>query len=89
MPDNFHYCFTFRDIILSGISKYYYYIKPWSKKVNGCFGEVSRVFQGYWGVCKYYISTLGVGGGSEGNAYFVYVVRGGWGSRFKMLILLM
>ena len=27
-------------------------------------------------MCKYYISTLGVGGGSEGNAYFAYVVRG-------------
>ena len=27
------------------------------------------------GVCKYFISTLG-GGGSEGNAYFAYVVRG-------------
>ena len=39
------------------------------------------------GVCKYYISTLGVGGGSEGNAYFAYVVRGG--SKGKMLILLM
>ena len=23
--------------------------------------------------CKYYISRLGVGGGSEGNAYFAYV----------------
>ena len=34
---------------------------------------------GNWvkGACKYYISTLGVGGGSEGNAYFAYVVR--WG----------
>ena len=41
------------------------------------------------GACKYYISTLGVGGGSEGNAYFAYVVRGGGGSRGKMLILLM
>ena len=41
------------------------------------------------GLCKYYISTLGVGGGSEGNAYFAYVVRGGGGSRGKMLILLM
>ena len=28
------------------------------------------------------------GGGSEGNTYFVYVVRGG-GTRGKMLILLM
>ena len=28
------------------------------------------------GACKYYISALGVGGGSEGNAYFAYVVRG-------------
>ena len=27
------------------------------------------------------------GGGSEGNAYFAYVVRGGGGSRGKMLIL--
>ena len=26
------------------------------------------------GACKYYISTLGEGGGSEGNAYFAYVV---------------
>ena len=25
------------------------------------------------GACKYYISTLGVGGGSEGNAYTAYV----------------
>ena len=41
------------------------------------------------GACKYYISTLGVGGGCEGNAYFAYVVRGGGGSRGKMLILLM
>ena len=40
------------------------------------------------GACKYYISALGVGGGSEGNAYFAYVVRGRWGSRGKMLILL-
>ena len=40
------------------------------------------------GACKYHISTLGGGGGSEGNAYFAYVVRG-WGSRGKMLILLM
>ena len=31
------------------------------------------------GACKYYISALGMGGGSEGNAYFAYVVRGGWG----------
>ena len=30
-----------------------------------------------------------MGGRSEGNAYFAYVVRGGWGSRGKMLILLM
>ena len=30
-----------------------------------------------------------MGGGSEGNAYFAYVVRGGGGSRGKMLILLM
>ena len=37
----------------------------------------------YKGACKYYISTLGGGEGSEGNAYFAYVVRG------KMLILLM
>ena len=29
------------------------------------------------GACKYYISTLEVGGGSEGNTYFAYVVRGG------------
>ena len=29
------------------------------------------------GACKYYITTLGVGGGSEGNDYFAYVVRGG------------
>ena len=41
------------------------------------------------GACKYYISTLGVGGGSEGNAYFAYLVRGDGGSRGKMLILLM
>ena len=41
------------------------------------------------GACKYYISALGVGGGSEENAYFAYVVRGGGGSRGKMLILLM
>ena len=40
------------------------------------------------GAFKYYMSTLG-GGGSEGNAYFAYVVRGGGGSRGKMLILLM
>ena len=25
------------------------------------------------GACKYYISPLGVGGGSEGNASFAYV----------------
>ena len=37
------------------------------------------------GACKYYISTLGVGGGSEGNDYFAYVVRGG-GSRGKMVM---
>ena len=24
------------------------------------------------GACKYHISTLGVGGGPEGNAYFAY-----------------
>ena len=30
-----------------------------------------------------------MGGGSKGNAYFAYVVRGGGGSRGKMLILLM
>ena len=37
----------------------------------------------------YYISTLGVVWGSEGNAYFAYVVRGVvGGSRGKMLILL-
>ena len=41
------------------------------------------------GACKYYISMLGVGGGSEGNAYFVYVVKGVGGSRGKMRILLM
>ena len=41
------------------------------------------------GVRKYYISTLGVGGGSEGNSYFVYVVSGDGGSRGKMLIWLM
>ena len=41
------------------------------------------------GACKYYISVLGVGGGSEGNAYLAYVVRGVGGSRGKMLILLM
>ena len=29
------------------------------------------------GACKNCISTLGVGGGSEGNAYFAYAVRGG------------
>ena len=29
------------------------------------------------GACKYYISALGVGGGSEGNAYFASVLRGG------------
>ena len=38
---------------------------------------------------KYYISTLGGRGwGSEGNAYFAYVVRGRWWSRVKMLIML-
>ena len=41
------------------------------------------------GACKYYISTLGVGRGSEGNAYFAYMVRRSGGSRGKMLILLM
>ena len=41
------------------------------------------------GACKYYISELGVGGGSEENAYFVYMVRGGGGARGKMLISLM
>ena len=40
------------------------------------------------GACKYYISALAVGGGSEGNAYFAYV-GGDGGSRSKMLILLM
>ena len=35
------------------------------------------------GACKYYMSMLG---GSEGNAYFAYVVRGGGGSRGKMLM---
>ena len=36
------------------------------------------------GACKYYISTLGGGMGSEGNAYFAYVARGG--STGKMLM---
>ena len=40
------------------------------------------------GACKYYISTLGVGGEYEGIAYFAYVVRGSGGSRGNMLILL-
>ena len=40
------------------------------------------------GACKYYISTLGVGGGSEGNAYFAYVVRGGGGLEAKCLYCL-
>ena len=31
----------------------------------------------HMGAYKYCISTLGVGGGSEGNAYFAYGVRGG------------
>ena len=37
------------------------------------------------GACKYYVSTLGVGGGSEGNAYFAYVVRGDEGLEPKCL----
>ena len=41
------------------------------------------------GACMYYISTLGGGGGSEGNAYFAHVVRGGGGARGKMIVLLM
>ena len=41
------------------------------------------------GACKYYISTLGGSEGSEGNAYFSYVVRGDGGSRGKRLILLL
>ena len=41
------------------------------------------------GECKYHISALGVGGGSEGNAYFAYVVRRVGGSGGKMLMLLM
>ena len=54
----------------------------------------TREMMGAWkhtkGACKYYISTLGVGGGSEGNTYCAYVVWGGSeGSRGKMLILLM
>ena len=50
---------------------------------------LSKIRRTYKGACKYYISTLGVGGGSEGNAYFAYVVGGGsGGSRGKMLILL-
>ena len=54
------------------------------------FFFVSKIFSNWIkGACKYYISTLGVGGGSEGNAYFAYVVRGGGGSRGKMPILLM
>ena len=36
-------------------------------------------------LCKH----VGGGGGSEGNAYFAYMVRGDGGSRGKMLILLM
>ena len=40
------------------------------------------------GACKYYMSTLGGGWESEGNAYFAYEVWG-VGSRGKMLILLM
>ena len=35
-----------------------------------------KKFNFHKGACKYYISTLGVGGGSEGKAYFSYVVRG-------------
>ena len=47
-----------------------------------------QVFTCPRGVCKYYISMLGGGGGSEGITYFDYVVRGGGGSRGKRLILL-
>ena len=37
---------------------------------------------------KYYISALGVGGGSEENAYFPYVVRGVGGLEAKCLYCL-
>ena len=40
------------------------------------------------GACKCYISTLGVGGGSEGNVYFAYVVRVGGGSEAKCVYCL-
>ena len=33
------------------------------------------------GACKYYISTLWGVGGQTRNAYFAYVVRGGWGGQ--------
>ena len=58
-------------------------------KIQASTQEIMGAWKHTKGACKYYISTLGVGGGSEGNAYFAYVVRGGGGSRGKMLILLM
>ena len=58
-------------------------------KIQASTQEIMGAWKHTKGACKYYISTLGVGGGSEGNAYFAYVVSGvGW-SRGKMLILLM
>ena len=36
-------------------------------------GYQERFNQGLLGACKYYMSTLGWEGGSEGNAYFAYV----------------
>ena len=67
---------------ISKTSKYLVKSKPQ-------FVETGQTVSKSKGACKYYISTLEVGGGSEGNTYFAYVVRGGGGSRGKMLILLM
>ena len=66
---------------ISNTSKYLVKSKPQ-------FVETGQTVSKSKGACKYYISTLEVGGGSEGNTYFAYVVRGGGGSRGKMLILL-
>ena len=56
-------------------------------KIQASTQEIMGAWKHTKGACKYYISTLGVGGGSEGNAYFFMWL--GRGSRGKMLILLM
>ena len=45
-----------------------------------CCGPLCNKYYDHKGACKYYISMLGGGVGSEGNAYFAYVVRGAFKS---------